>query len=85
MCLATLARALWALGYPDDAVRRLREALSLARELSHPFSLAFAVYFAAVVHQYRQEWQATRELAEALMALSVEQGFAQRLAQGEKP
>jgi predicted ATPase len=82
VCLATLARALWALGYPDEAVKRAHESLVLARQLAHPFSLAFALYFAAVVHQYRQEWPATQEHAEALMALSAEQGFAQRLAQG---
>jgi tetratricopeptide (TPR) repeat protein len=82
VCLATLARALWALGHPDAAVKRAHEAIALARQLAHPFSLAFALYFTAVVHQYRQEWQATREHADALMALSTEQGFAQRLAQG---
>ena len=82
VCLSTLARTLWALGYPDDALKRAHESLALARQLSHPFSLAFALYFAAVVYQYRQEWQATQEHAEALMALSIEQGFAQRRAQG---
>lgn len=82
VCLATLARALWALGYSDDALQRVHESLSLARQLSHPFSLAFALYFAAVVYQYRQEWQETQEHAEALMALSTEQGFTQRSAQG---
>jgi len=56
--------------------------LALARRLSHPFSLSFALYFATVVYQYLQEAQATQEHAEALMALSTEQGFAQRLAQG---
>jgi predicted ATPase len=82
VCLSTLARTLWAMGYPDDAVKRLNESLVRARQLAHPFSLAFALYFAAVVCQYRQEWHATQEHAEALMALSTEQGFAQRLVQG---
>ena len=82
VCLSTLARTLWALGYPEQALKRLSESVALARDLAHPFSLAFALYFAAVVYQYRQEWQATQEHAEALMALSTEQGFAQRLAQG---
>src|SRR5215813_3432011 len=82
ICLATLARTLWALGYPDDALAKARESLALARRIAHPFSMAFALYFTAVVHQYRHEWQATQEQAEALMALSAEQGFAQRLAQG---
>jgi class 3 adenylate cyclase/predicted ATPase len=82
VCLSTLARTLWTLGYPDDALARLHEALSLARQLSHPFTLAFALYFAGVVYQYRREWQATQEHALALMSLSTEQGFTQRLAQG---
>jgi class 3 adenylate cyclase/predicted ATPase len=82
VCLATLGRALWALGYPDAAVKRTEESVALARQLAHPFSLAFALYFAAVVHQYRQEWQATQAHADALMALSTEQGFTQRIAQG---
>jgi predicted ATPase len=56
--------------------------LTLARQLSHPFSLSFALYFAAVIYQYLQQVQATQEHAEALMALSTEQGFRQRLAQG---
>ena len=82
ICLSTLARALWALGYPDQALQRSQEALALARQLGHPFSLAFALYFGAVVGQYRREWLEVQRLAEALMALSTEQGFAQRLAQG---
>ena len=83
ICLSTLARALWALGYPDQALQRSQEALTLARQLVHPFSLAFALYFGAVVAQYRREWREVQRLAEALMALSAEQGFTQRLAQGK--
>ena len=30
------------LGYPDQALQRSDEALSLAQELSHPFTLAWA-------------------------------------------
>jgi class 3 adenylate cyclase/predicted ATPase len=82
ICLSTLSRALWALGYPDQAVQRLQESLALAQQVSHPFSLSFALYVAAVVYQYLQQVQATQEHTEALMALSTEQGFRQRLAQG---
>ena len=41
------ALALWFLGYPDQALKRSHEALTLAQELSHPFSLAFALVYAA--------------------------------------
>jgi predicted ATPase/DNA-binding winged helix-turn-helix (wHTH) protein len=83
ICLATLARALWALGYPDQALQRSQDAVALAQELGHPFSLAFALYFSAVVCQYCREWQEVQRFADALMALSAEQEFAQQLAQGQ--
>ena len=41
--LSNAASALWYLGYPDQALKRSHEALTLAQELSHPFSLAFAL------------------------------------------
>ena len=74
-CLAFGAWALWYLGYPDQALRRIHDALSLAQELAHPFSLAFALAFAAWLHQLRQEGPATHERAVALMTLATEQGF----------
>jgi hypothetical protein len=40
VCLSYAARALWLLGYPDQAFQRNREAPALARELAHPFGLA---------------------------------------------
>ena len=39
------------LGYPDQARQRINEALILAQELAHPFSLVFALNFAAALHQ----------------------------------
>jgi len=74
-CLSFGAWALWYLGYPDQALRRIHEALTLAQELSHPFSLAFALAFAAWLHQLRREGQAAQERAAAAIALSTDQGF----------
>jgi hypothetical protein len=64
------------LGYPDQALQRSQEALTLARELAHPFSLAYALFFAAVLHQLRREWHLAQERADAGLALGTEQGFA---------
>jgi predicted ATPase len=69
------AIALGLLGYPEQAVQRSHEALTLAQELSHPFSLTFALGQGAMLHQFRREVQATRERVEAVMALAHEQGF----------
>jgi predicted ATPase/class 3 adenylate cyclase len=81
-CRMYAARTQWLLGYPEQAVQRSHEALSLAQRIAHPFSLAHALCFAAGIHQFRREGQAVQEQAEAAMALSTEQGFASRLALG---
>jgi predicted ATPase len=79
---AQAPHALWALGYPDQALAMNREALTLAQELSHPFSLAVALDYAAMLYQLRRERHAVQERASAAMALCAEQGFAYYLAWG---
>jgi predicted ATPase len=74
-CRSYAAMTLWVLGYPDQALARLYEALALAHELSHPYSLASARCLAAFVSQYRRDVPAVHEQAEAAVALSTEQGF----------
>jgi predicted ATPase len=82
VCLSYTALALWLLGYPKQALEKGHAALTLAHELSHPFSRALALNFAAILHQYRREGQAVQERAEAVIALSREQGFLFRVAWG---
>ena len=76
------SHVLWYLGYPDRALATMREALSLAREVAHPFSLPFALDHAAWLHQYRRETAATWEGAEEDVGFSGGQGFPFFLAQG---
>jgi hypothetical protein len=56
---------LWLLGYPAQALARLHEALALAHELSHPYSLAFAWCWAAFLSQVRRDVPALHKQAEA--------------------
>lgn len=74
-CRAYTASALWLLGYPDRAVHRSDEAISLARGLAHRLSLAYALVLSAMLRQFRREGRATQEQAEALMALARDQEF----------
>jgi predicted ATPase len=67
---------LWYLGYPEQALHMTQEALALAQELAHPFSRAFALHYAARLHQCRQEGRATQLQAEAALTLFTEQGVA---------
>jgi hypothetical protein len=68
---------LWYVGYPDQAVPWSQEALTLARELAHPFSLTLALEFAATLHAPSADVQTTHAHAEAVLALSREQGFGE--------
>jgi tetratricopeptide (TPR) repeat protein len=81
-CLSEAAWVLWLLGYPDQALRRSDEMLTLAQELSHPFSFAYALFFASGLHQLRRETHAAQERAETAITLSTEQGFPTWLANG---
>jgi predicted ATPase len=81
--VATLSHGswiLWHLGYPDQALRMSRDAVTLGQDSSHPFSLAFALCYAAVLHQFCREVEAVEELAEAAVTLSTEQGLVLWLA-----
>ncbi len=73
--LGFLAFSLWHLGYPDQALGKAREALALARELSHPFTLAYGLFFVAAVHGYRGEHALAHQPNEEMLALSLEHGF----------
>lgn len=69
------AWSLWFCGRPAESLVRMQEALTQARELSEPHSLAHALGFAAMLHQFRRERQATLEYADAAIALSTEHGL----------
>jgi predicted ATPase/class 3 adenylate cyclase len=81
-CRCAGAWALWYLGYPDQALARIQEALSLAQELSHPPSLEQALSSAAIVHQLRLEGALARERVHAALLIAEEQGFEFRVAYG---
>ena len=63
------------LGYPDQALTQSHEAITLARKLAHPHSLAAALSYAVWLHHFRQDGLAVQERVEAAIVLSNEQGF----------
>jgi class 3 adenylate cyclase/predicted ATPase len=73
-CQSYRAVALWLLGYPDQALKKSREALDLAYKLDHPFSLMYALYMAAVISQLVLKAKETQQRAEAANALCAECG-----------
>jgi adenylate cyclase len=75
-CCSMSANALWYLGFPDQALQRSQEAVTVARQLVHPSTLAFALGHAGLHHYLRREPRATLDRADEAMALSAEYGLA---------
>jgi class 3 adenylate cyclase/predicted ATPase len=75
VCRSQAAFCLWFLGRSDEALKRNEEALALARELSHPYSLAAALDFSAWVHQLAGNPEAAQREAEEALAISTEREF----------
>lgn len=82
LCLCWAALGLWYLGYPEQSLNRMYQALGIAQQLAHPFGLAFAFFWTAFLHQARGEVRKAREQTEALMALTQEHGIPQFAAMG---
>jgi predicted ATPase len=75
------ATVMWLLGYPDQALRRTEGALALARKLSHPSSMANALFFAARVQQLRGDRDGAQARTEEGLAVVTEHGLTRWLAQ----
>ena len=57
-------------------MRRSQQALTLAQESVHPYSLAYAQFWAAYLHHRRRDVLAVQAQADALLALATAQGFS---------
>jgi predicted ATPase len=75
-CLTYAALARWVLGYPAQAVRRVQEALALARSLDHPFSLSYGCHFGATLYQWLRDRPAMQALEDESVVLDTHHGFA---------
>jgi class 3 adenylate cyclase/tetratricopeptide (TPR) repeat protein len=64
---------LWFLGHPDQALTRVSEALALAQDMNHPYTVAFAHYMTSVVHLLRGDAARAFESAEKSSEVSHEQ------------
>jgi predicted ATPase len=74
-CESFVAWTLLLLGQADQSLESSRRALAWARELSHPYTLAFALHVNCVFHQLRGDGAILEGRAEELVALATEHGF----------
>ena len=70
------AHVLWYLGYPDRALEAMYEALSIAAEITHPWTVVMINVFAAWMRAYRREPHLVQQPAERALKLATEQQLA---------
>ena len=74
-CYSTSALLLWMLGFPDRALQRTNEAVAVAHRLNRPFSMAYALFHAGLLHLWRRELELVRERAEAVLEITEKHDF----------
>jgi predicted ATPase len=71
------------LGYPEQGRQQGLKAVAVAKTSDHPYSLAYAHFFLALVYCARQEWRKMEETAKTMIVLCTEQGIGLFLRWGE--
>jgi tetratricopeptide (TPR) repeat protein len=72
-CFTTSAFLLWMLGYPDKAVARAEEAITLAAQLQHPYTLAYVEFHCGLLRLWLRQPELVRE--HAVRVLHIERQY----------
>jgi predicted ATPase len=79
-CRAYQSHLLWQFGHAEPAAAKSEESIALAREVSHPFTLAIALDYAAMLNVFRQEGKLALARAGEASAVCRKHGFAYYMA-----
>jgi predicted ATPase/class 3 adenylate cyclase len=74
-CFTTSAFLLWMLGYPDKAVARAEEAITLAARLQHPYSLAYVEFHCGLLRLWLRQPELVRKHAVQVLHLAQQYDF----------
>jgi len=69
------ALVLWLLGYPDRAVERATTAVELARQLGHPFTLAYTLFHVGFLDLWRRDLELAHERASGAQEVAEEHDY----------
>ncbi len=83
ICLVRLAFLLWQLGYPDQAQQASAQALEIARERAHPFSLAYVIYWDIMLQNHLGAIDQAEARAQAFVSYCKEHQNTYWLPQGK--
>ena len=82
-CHCFAAMSSWWLGYPDQAITDVQQAVAVAKETGNPYCETFALDFVAWIRVLRREEDAAQAAIDALMQIAPEQGFRFLLADSQ--
>jgi predicted ATPase/class 3 adenylate cyclase len=68
----TAALISWEVGFPDRGLELANRAVTVATELQHPYTMAYALYHTGFLHMYRQEPEPMRDRAVAALDVADE-------------
>jgi predicted ATPase/class 3 adenylate cyclase len=71
-CYTSAAIVSWERGFPDRALERANRAVTVATELQHPYTMAYALYHTGFVHLFRQEPEPMRDRAIGVLDVADE-------------
>jgi predicted ATPase len=75
ICLCRWSGVLWALGYPEQALARMEDALSLIGQLAHPHSSAYVLTWSAWLRIFRREVAEAGARIDRALAFATEHGY----------
>ena len=82
-CRSYLSHLLCQFGHAKEAAAKSDEAVALAREMAHPFTLAISLDYAALLDVFRQDAKHTLSRASEASAICRKHGFVYYLAWAE--
>jgi predicted ATPase/class 3 adenylate cyclase len=65
-CYITSCMILWMLGFPDQALQRATETVSLTQRLNHPFSTAYALFHTGLLYLWTGDYERAEAFARQL-------------------
>src|SRR5438105_7830735 len=71
-----LAMALWHLGRPEQSIRRLDEAIALARRQAHPYGVAFALAAGSSLAVHLRDAALARTVTDEALAIAADKGYS---------
>jgi predicted ATPase/class 3 adenylate cyclase len=74
-CFTTSAFFLWMLGYPDKAVARAEEAITMATQLEHPYTLAYVQFHCGYLRLWLRQPELVRKHAVQVLHLVQQYDF----------